>query len=89
MLRLHYLIGNETGAAKATRATQPMHPFGPLRIEPTIGLLIFGLEHTDRFSIAVLDKIRAGTALVDAKWINARFDGKFGLSYHVRKLGVI
>ena len=28
-----------------------MHPLGPLGIQPTIGFLIFRLEHSDYFSI--------------------------------------
>lgn len=48
-LRQVSLVEDETAAAEAAGTAHLLHPFGPLGIQLTIRLLVFGLEHANRF----------------------------------------
>jgi hypothetical protein len=42
-------MGYEAGPAKTTGATQLMHPFGPLGVQPSVRLFVLWLKYTNNF----------------------------------------
>lgn len=68
-LRHVSLIGDQTRPAKATRATQSVHPFGPFWVQSAVGLFVFGLEDADDFAIGVFHEITTAASLIKLNYL--------------------
>lgn len=61
-LTLH-LVGDEAAPPEAARAAEPVHPLGPLGVQPAVGLLVLGLEHAHDAAVGVLHEVAAAATL--------------------------
>ena len=66
-----------------------MHPFCPLRVESSIWLLVLRFEHSNSFTLHILDKVAPTRPLVDPSGVHALVYRSLRLADQVSEGGVI
>ena len=74
------LVRYEAGPAEAAGTADPVHPLGPLGVQPAVRFLVFGFVDSDGLPLGVLHEVAPTGALVDPHRVHALVYGGLRLA---------